>query len=135
MADTLSKRIPDCRFFIKSEKWDLNHDEYLEFCANVRKVYKAVMRAKNQVMKNQWVGLEKSERKKYFIVLSDTKQFQKILLDSKRSRIYKKVGVAMYKVFNKSIPKDIRIVKEEPMKIKRGKNNGQKNFKRRAKKN
>lgn len=135
MAETLSKKIPDCRFFIKSDNWNLSHEEYLEFCGNVRKVYKAVMRAKNQVMKNQWVGLDKSERKKYFIVLSDTNKFQKILLDSKRSKIYKKVGIAMYKVFDKKIPKDIRIIKEEKQKkFKRG-NNEKRYTKNRNKKN
>lgn len=136
MAESLdNKKIPDCRFFIKSENWTLSHDEYLEFCGNVRKVYKAVMRAKNQAMQNQWVGLDKSERRKYFIVLSDTKRFQKILLDSKRTRIYKKVGLAMYKVFDKKIPKDIRIVKSELVKKSKGGKNGKTNTKIRDKKN
>lgn len=97
-----------CRFLIKQSKWKLNDNDYKEWLSEVHRVYKAIMKQKNSILKNEQL---QKDFKLLNIVLSDGKSKVYIPLFWNRKAIYRHIGLAMYFKFNFEIPTDISIKK------------------------
>ena len=98
------------RFFIGKSKWNMSHEQYVDFLKRLKELYKKIMKHKNELIQTEkW----KSQKDYFYITIQDEDFIQ---LKKRKQHIYRKLGKIIYKKYKGEIPSGIgiSILKEHP---------------------